>query len=124
MSPVQERGAKSDERKARVGIAGARLNRVCGSSLGLRLEPTRAGLRAGRAHLACRRDRRARGALGLLVVHDADDLLAAQQGLHLLARDRLVLHERLGDGLELVAVAAEHLARLLLAIGDDAPDLL
>src|SRR5688572_20982002 len=68
--------------------------------------------------------RRANWALGVLVIVAADDLLAPHDGQTLLAGDGLELHQRLRDGLELLSVGRQDLPRLLLALGDDAADLL
>src|SRR5690606_36440146 len=71
-----------------------------------------------------RRHRRANRPFGVLVVVAADDLLAPHDGQTLLAGDGLELHQRLRDGLELLSVGRQDLPRLLLALGDDAADLL
>src|SRR5688572_479869 len=90
--------------------------------LRLRFHRARAASRAEAA--AGTRYRRATLVARHLVVRLAGDLLAAQQGLHLVAGDRLVLHQRLGDGLEVVPALADDPARRILALGDDAADLL
>src|SRR5437868_11002689 len=53
----------------------------------------------------------------------AVELLAAQQGIDVIAVERLVLEQRLGDLLELLAVPGQDLHRAAVLIGDDPADL-
>ncbi|MBS1121239.1 MAG: hypothetical protein H6Q90_3467 [Deltaproteobacteria bacterium] len=55
--------------------------------------------------------------------HRAVDLAATQQRIDVIAIDRLVLEQRLGDQLELLAVIAEDLGRTLVLLNDDPSNL-
>src|SRR5690606_24536346 len=94
------------------------------SHLRLRLHAARCIRPLARPDTTGRWHRRANWALGVLVVVAADDLLAPHDGQTLLAGDGLELHQRLRDGLELLAVGRQNLPGLLLALGDDTADLL
>src|SRR5262249_36265008 len=127
----QERGQKATKARHLASSASASWPLVAarghpegGSGLRLWLKPARARLGPRSPHLSRRRNRRTGGSLGLLVLGDAHDLLPAQQRLDLVAGDRLVFHQRLSDRFQLLAVAVEHLARLLQALVDDAANLL
>src|SRR5436190_5007315 len=123
--PTQEKEAEKATKRRRRGTARRPPKELSrSSSLGLWLEAAGTRLRTRRTQLAGCRYGWAGRALGLLIVDRADDLLAAHQAMYFLAIDGLVLHQRVRDGLELVAVGEQHLARLLLAFGDDAADLL
>src|SRR6188474_1867690 len=91
-----------------------------GRFLRLRLRLHRAGTPSRAEAAASARHGRATLVARHLVVRLAGDLIAAQQGLHLVAGDRLVLHQRLSDRLEVVPALADDLARQILALGDDA----
>src|SRR6185437_11719366 len=82
-----------------------------------------AGLGAGRARLAGGRDGGTGRALGVLVVVVAHDGLAAQDLVHLVGRQGLVLQQRLGELVQVVHVLGQDAPRGLLAGLDQAPDL-
>src|SRR3546814_10019349 len=54
----------------------------------------------------------------------AVDVPTVEDGLHLVAGQRLELEQRLGHPVQVVHVLGEHLARLFLRFLDDAADLL
>src|SRR5205085_2580769 len=119
--PTQEKEAEKTTKRRRRGTARRPPRELSrSSSLGLWLEAAGARLRTRRTQLAGCRNGWTGRTLGLLVVDRADDLLAAHQAMYFLAIDGLVLHQSLRDGLDLIAVGEQHLARLLLAFGDDA----
>src|SRR5690348_6435388 len=92
------------------------------SGLRLRLQTAGTRFRSRGPHLARRGHGRAGRPLRLLVVVCAYDLFAAHQRVDFLAADGLVFHQRLGDGLQLVAVVGQHIPGLALAFRDDAAD--
>src|SRR5262245_5223409 len=91
--------------------------------LRLRLKPAGTRFRPRGPHFAGRRHRRPSRPFRLLVVVCPDDLFSPHQRVHLLAADGLVLHQGLGDCLQLVAIDAQDFAGLAFAFRDDAADL-